>query len=230
MRRETRTAFHFGINFVFAPQVDLAAGYGLSVQQQLAKSGLVFDRTERKDDKLLLVREEEPLQVTIAHAAPSLGQLLIVAPNPGRLLDDFLEEASSATASFHLVWGSTRQIVRRDCTVRYLYQARTEHAFEYLWESRLAQSEKTLGVFGRGVLGGGLRLVMPAQESQLPTIEVKVESFLRDSTKLFVETQFMWQNPEFSGIEFDPTSILNEVNEFAVGPVEKFISGEGPNA
>ena len=216
---------------MFTPQVNLTVGYGLSLQQLLAESGgLVFDRTERQEGKLVLVREGDPLQVTIAHAAPSLGQLLIVAPNPDRLLDDFLEEASSATTAFQMVWQGTKQLVRRDCTVRFLYQSKTEHAFQYLWETRLGQSENALGVFERGVLGGGLRLVMPAAELHLPTIEVKIESFLRDSTKLFVETQFVWENPETLGTAFDPTSVLSEVHEFAVGHVENFISGENQHA
>jgi hypothetical protein len=47
------------------------------------------------------------------------------------------------------------------------------------------------------VLGGGLRLVMPpVKEGAEPVqIEIKIESFFRESQKLFIETFFVWPQP-----------------------------------
>jgi hypothetical protein len=229
VRPETKRAFHFGVNFLFAPPPNFTPGHQLAFQQRLAEDAhIVFDQTQQSGGKLVLVRAKKPLQVTVGPAGPQVAQLLVVAPEPDRLLSEFKDEARAVVEAYWEVWPGPAQIVRRDCTIRYLFVSEEEHAFKYLWEKRLGQSEEDLEALERDVLGGGLRLVMPrrTEVSGDPTVEVKVESFLRDSTHLFVDTQFVWEEPSPRGEEPNPGEMLDEVDEYAVGPVVKFITRE----
>ena len=138
MRSDTKQGFHFGTNFLFAP----AAGYEpaalLQFQQSLAQtSTLVFDQTQRTPTGMALVRQGPPLHVTIGLVGPGIGQLLIAAPQPARPLISFIEDAEMIVNAYRGVWPGPLQIVRRDCTLRYLYAVREGHATEFLWEKRL---------------------------------------------------------------------------------------------
>lgn len=223
MRPESQQALHFGVNFLFAPNIDLAPSKILTFQQQLSEYGIVFDRSKTEGKKVALVRKAKPLQVKLEHPQPPLTQFLIVAPNPERVQEDFVAEAEQLTDIFAQVWSENLQIVRRDCTVRFLYATTEQHAFKYLWEDRLGQSESGLLPFDRPVTGGGLRIVMPSPDPNQAQIEVKVESFLRDSSRLFVETQFVWQAPAPTGTTLDAGGLLKEVLAYAQGPVVDFI-------
>jgi len=73
--------------------------------------------------------------------------------------------------------------------------------------------------------GGGLRFVMdPVPNHDHPAqIEVKIESFLQDTSKVFVETQFNWLKPQVS---FDPKRHLDEMNQYIENQVRQFMIGE----
>jgi hypothetical protein len=107
-----------------------------------------------------------------------------------------------------------------------LYETSAEHAFQELWEMRLRQPPDSLAVLGRPVLGGGLRFVMPPQpdDPEPVQIEVKIESFLRDTKKIFVETQFAWPSPMSPGAPF-PVNRLEQVNKYIEESVISFITG-----
>jgi hypothetical protein len=172
--------------------------------------------------------------MTVNVLPPQLGQLLVVAPKPQRSLSSFVQEVEAAVDAFRKTWpAQSRQVVGCDVTVRKLIEATRAHAFQELWEDLLGQSAQSLSVFGRPVLGGGLRFVMPpvAQDGQEPKqIEVKVESYLRATNKLFVETQFAWPQPAPPGVPFEPGKRLFAVNEFIDDHVLGFLSGGGENA
>ncbi len=230
MRSDTKQGFHFGTNFLFAP----AAGYEpaalLQFQQSLAQtSTLVFDQTQRTPTGMALVRQGPPLHVTIGLVGPGIGQLLIAAPQPARPLISFIEDAEMIVNAYRGVWPGPLQIVRRDCTLRYLYAVREGHAMQFLWEKRLHQTEDTLSALGRPVLGGGLRLVMPprAHVQDDAGVEVKVESFLSDSRQLMLESQFVWETPAAPGTEPDPRPLIEAVDAFIDGPLTQFTGGRG---
>jgi hypothetical protein len=102
------------------------------------------------------------------------------------------------------------------------------HAFQYLWEKRLHQADDAIQIFQRAVLGGGIRLVFPP----LPEVEddalfeVKIESFLQDPSKLFVETTAGWNKPMPPGSMPEPKAVMAAIAAFADGPVEQFIMVE----
>jgi hypothetical protein len=115
--------------------------------------------------------------------------------------------------------------LQSDATARHLYSCDC-HAFKYLWEDRLGQEERDLRYLGgRLVLGGGLRLVLPRIAHWKDHVEVKIESFLGESEKLFIETLFVWPEPKVvsKADEFGPTQCLQTVDSFASNEVCNFI-------
>jgi len=57
-------------------------------------------------------------------------------------------------------------------------------------------------------------------------IEVKIESSLRDTSKIFVETQFTWHKPTDPGDRFDARGRLQQINDYIRNQVVAFITGE----
>jgi hypothetical protein len=230
MRPETRRQIHLGINFVLVPSPDVNRRTGLAFQDALVQESIVFEQVHYGEGDLRIVRDQPPLQIVVASPPNQpTGQLLIIAPNPSRPLESFVQETEFIVGAFQAVWSSPqRQIIRRDVTIRDLYET-DQHAFQELWETRLGQSEHALGVFGRKVLGGGLRFVMPPEPGKPAQIEVKIESYLKDTSKVFVETQFAWHASTPPDVSFEPRARLREVNEYAKGQVVDFMKGEsGP--
>jgi hypothetical protein len=229
VRPDTKQGFHFGANFLFAPATALEPPAVLQFQQKLAEtsSALVFDQVQRTPAGSLLVRQMPPLQVTIGLVGPGIGQLLIAAPQPNRPLVSFIEDAEMVVQAYRRTWPGPIQLVRRDCTLRYLYAVREGHAMQFLWERRLHQTEAALAALGRPVLGGGLRLVMPARHDvpDDPAVEVKIESLLADTRQLFLETQFVWETPAPPGTEPDPRPLIEAVDAYNDGPVTEFVAG-----
>lgn len=189
----------------------------------------MFDQTQRTPTGIALIRQGPPLHVTVGLVGPGIGQLLIAAPQPNRALVSFIEDAEMVVQAYRRVWPGPIQLVRRDCTLRYLYAVREGHAMQFLWERRLHQTESALSALGRPVLGGGLRLVMPARPNVADdaSVEVKIESFLPDSRQLFLETQFVWESLAPPGTEPDPRPLIEAVDAFNDGALTAFVSGDG---
>ncbi len=230
MNPNSRQIIHMGINFTLSPMPIINVHSNLEFQKSLATWGIDFSKVEFKEREVLVVREV-PTRLEVKVAAiqpPAIGQLLILAPHSGSDLTLFGREAEAIVKAYASTWPTEkRQIISCDATLRDLYAASGDHAFRELWEIRFGQSLDALSVFGRPVLGGGLRLVMSPQPDDLQPvqIEVKIESFLRDATKLFVETQFKWPRPMPPGASLDPMSRLNRVDEFVEEKVVPFMMG-----
>jgi hypothetical protein len=227
MRPDTKQGFHFGTNFLFAPAPTYEPTALLHFQQQLAdiSTALSFDQSQRTPTGVILTRQALPLQITVGLVGPGIGQLLIAAPQPNRPLVSFIEEAEMIVQAYRRVWPAPVQMVRRDCTLRYLYAVREGHAMQFLWERRLRQSQDGLHALGRPVLGGGLRLVMPPRPDvpNDPGIEVKIESLLADPRQLFLETQFVWEMGAVPGADFDPRPLIEAVDAYNDGAVTEFV-------
>lgn len=226
---ESRTTIHMGINFVISPVPTIDMPRHLIFQQSLVSQGIDFEKTDFKEQEILVIREAPtPLHVRIAVLGPPTGQLVILAPHPRRDLGLFAREAEAVVRAFDATWPEeNRQLIGCDATLRDLFEASGEHAFRELWETRLGQSRDALAVLGRPVLGGGLRFVMPArrEDPQQPQVEVKIESFLRDTKKIFVETQFAWPPPRPPGEVFDPRNRLQQVDAYIENEVISFVTG-----
>jgi len=182
----------------------------------------------QQEHRIEVVRDVPlPLQVVVsASTSQPIGQLLLVATHPERTLRYFIQETEQVVEAFEATWpASHRQIIKRDVTLRDLYETTSGHAFQELWETRLGQPTDSLAAFGGPVLGGGLRFVIPVQPSRPAQIEVKIESYLADTSKVFVETQFTWPQPTPPGVSFDPRDRLLEVEDYIKNQVLAFILG-----
>jgi len=57
-------------------------------------------------------------------------------------------------------------------------------------------------------------------------IEVKIESFLNDIRKIFLETQFTWNRPQPPGSPLDPGKRLEALDDFIQNEVVRFVMGD----
>ena len=231
MRIESRRLIHIGINFLVSHPPILNQRTQLCFQQELSARGLDFSSVEIGDSELRVARRNLPIEILVkaASAQPAIGQLLVIAPEPARPLDLFIQEVEEVVRAFEAVWpAENRQIVTSDTALRDLYETTSTHAFQEIWECRLRQDEQSLQKLGRPVLGGGLRLVMPALpgDPRSPEIEVKIESYLRDTTKLLIETQLVWRQPIAAepGNAFDARSCLLKADAYAQQQVIDFLA------
>ena len=228
MKINSRLVIHTGINFVTIPMPIISNSTYLSFQQAIITSGLEIARAENHPNSIILTRETPSiLQIIVNTLESQIGQLLIVAPQPKGSMDLFIQESEAAIYAFETVWqAQNRQIIRADATIRELYETTYPNAFQELWENRLGQSSKALATFGRPIRGGGLRFVMePIQEEMPVQIEVKIESYLLDTNKIFVETQFAWPMPTNPGAKFEVRERLTKMNTYIQDQVSSFMTG-----
>jgi len=229
MKTQSRVIIHAGINFMSAPAPLISQQTLLLFQQAVMTQGLEYQRVETAKNTISLFRESpSPLQILVASNEAQMGQLLITAPQPKGPLDLFIKEAEAAIQAYESVWQApNRQLIHVDSTIRQLYETTSPHAFQELWESRLGQSSQALSVFGRPIRGGGLRFVMDPVAEELPAqIEVKIESFLADTTKIFVEMQFTWPVPAIAQASFSVKERIEAMNNYIETHVQPFLSGE----
>ncbi len=232
MKTQSRVIIHAGVNFLSIPIPPIGPQTLLAFQQAVLAQGLEFSRVEAPKNTISLLRDTPyPLQITVSAIEPQVGQLLVVAPQPkgSLVLDLFIKEAEAAVQAYETVWpAQNRQIVRADAAIRELYETTSEHAFQELWEKRLGQPPQALSAFGRPIRGGGLRFVMDPVPNDAPPvqIEVKIESFLQDTTKIFVETQFTWPIPSAPQSPFNVRERIQSMNSYIEEHILSFISGE----
>jgi len=229
MKTQSRVIVHAGINFISIPVPLVVPQTLLAFQQAVMTHGLEYNRVEAPKNTISLLRDAPyPLQITVSAHESQVGQLLILTPQPKGSLDLFIQEAEAAIQAYESVWiVPNRQIVHADATIRQLYETTSQHAFQELWENRLGQSSQALSAFGRPIRGGGLRFVMEPVAEDLPAqIEVKIESFLLDTTKIFVETQFTWPALSTPQSSFNARERIEKMNSYIETNVQSFISGE----
>lgn len=229
MKDGSRQIIHLGIHCIFAPPPVITNQISLKFQQALISRSIEFTNTGYRDDLITIMRDQ-PISLQIMVAAPpkqSTGELVIFSYGPPLLFESFIQETEFIVEAFEDTWQlSQRQIIAQDVTVRDLYETEAQHAFQEIWETRLKQPGDSLAALGGPVLGGGLRFVIPPQPNAPAQIEVKIESFLRDARKIFIETQFVWQQPMAPRMPFTPRDKLLEVNNYATTQVLRFISGD----
>jgi hypothetical protein len=220
---------HIGINYTVAPVSEINEQKEHEFQGHLMQAGLGIRDKRFESNRILASRKEPtPLQIQVETVGPQVAQVLVIAPNPNRAFEVFVEEANAAIGAFKNTWiRQSIQIISSDATIRYLYDSDRDHAFAELWEDKLGMPRDALAVFGRPVSGGGLRFVMPQRENEEDPkrVEVKIESFLRDPKQIFVEVQFVWENPSegFSVSDFHVAERLKNLESFIENRVHKFM-------
>lgn len=232
----TGRTIHMGTNFVVAPAPSFENARHLEFQRRLAEEKIEFTQVNKQEGQVVFQRQETVgLQVQVKGGDQQVGQLIMIARTDpessaieaGVSVDKYRRESETVCEIFQEVWPEQNQIVSRDATLRRLFDSGTDHAFQYLWERRLEQPEESLRVFERPVLGGGLRFVMPPAEAEGDPfiVEVKIESFFADPSKIFVETQLKWPKPR-ANASIDPASLIRAVENYTDERVISFINSE----
>jgi len=225
MEIESRTTIHAGVNFVIAPFVFDRKSCA-RFQELISEIDPNLGQFSYGEREFQATRQRPtPLAIQVIASGPQVGQLVIIATQHVPSRDTFTAEADYVAQAFTQVWGTPKQILSCDATMRDLYETSSEHALIELWEKRLHQTPEDLQVFGRPVLGGGMRFVMPPPSSAPtdPVIELKIESLLQDARKLFFEAQFIWQRPRAPGEALEPSARLQQVDDFLKTKVVKFV-------
>jgi hypothetical protein len=231
INRQSKTTSFMHLQFLLAAPWLPERVKTVEFQRALLDSGLDFTQTNLYDRGFVLNRvQASPLQVKLDASGPQLMTLQIVAQNPQYDLDMFCRDCQAAISSYVKTWPAEHyQVLSSTAKIHHLYSSKT-HAFQYLWESRLGQRPDDFRTLGnRPVAGGGLRLLMPphAKEGAEPvSIELRIESFLRETNKLFVETVFTWPKPRILKKEedFAPGQLMESVEQFAAEEVWNFIT------
>jgi hypothetical protein len=94
-----------------------------------------------------------------------------------------------------------------------------------LWEELLGQPEDSLKMIGWSIQGGGIRFVVPPKSDDPEPVEIqlRIESYLQNPKKIWVETIFKWIQPLPPGTPLDPKSRLSPVDEYIEHSVVPFI-------
>lgn len=105
-----------------------------------------------------------------------------------------------------------------------------EDARLYLGGSVLGIEESDLGVFEKPTGGLGLRLYFPAEQAHPVIYDLKIETFLRDGTRIFIENHARYLQPLPSTDAAAAVTGLRRTREFIEEKVFRFLegSGEGP--
>ena len=229
MRVDLGRTLHMGINYVTLPMLAIDEQNYLSFRQALHRGGIEVNSSVRRKDRIVIRRDPPfPLEISliVQSPQPEIGQILIVAPDPERTVKTFAGEVNAILEAFqHTRPASNRQILSCDVTLRFLYPSDSDHAFQEIWEKRLHQPKDALNILGSKVLGGGLRFVLPPQsdDPSPAQVELKIESFLRDSTKIYVETQFLWKEQNPLAASFSPQDRLMQADNYVKNQVHTFM-------
>lgn len=220
---ESRKRIHIGVNFILTHMPVVDRQLSLDFQTTLYDAGINYDDVQLDEQNLRIIRRkpQAPFEIRLINVQQpqpqmAMGQLLIIDVFPDRPMASFTEEAEKITEAFQSVSPFPRQVLSKDVTLRDLYSTGGVHAFQALWEDVLGQEVDTIERLGRPVQGGGLRFVMPPrpEDTEPVVIELKIESYLKDSSKLFIEVQATWPQPTPAGTGLSATPLLRFADEY----------------
>lgn len=231
INRQSKTTIFFSVQYLLAAQWMPERARTVEFEKALLENGLDFAQTQSLPNAFMLVRtQSSPLQVKLESPGPQVVSLLVSASNPTYDREMFSRDAEAVTQAFLRTWPSDHyQTLNVVSKIHHLYSAQS-HAFQYLWEQRLGQSPEDFRVLGgRPVAGGGLRLVMPphaAEGGEPISIELRLESFLREPQKIFIETTFTWPRPQVIVPQqgFNPQRYIEQTEQFAAEEVWNFLT------
>lgn len=242
MIEQSRQTIQFTVGFLIGPALTLDEERIAAFRARLEEEDIRFDHFEHVDSTVVLARNApsslqvqivsgqvgnaaEPVPVTQIVIATVVGQ-----ESPVAAVAEFAEAAHEVTDVARDLWPEMEYVLGWNTGVRSLFAASTEHSFQYLWEQRLGQDTQELSVFGRPILGGGLRLMFPPgqAEGDQYQAEVRVESFLEDVRRLYVELNLAHGNPEPINT-LNPTVLIQATEAFMEERLLPFLRmGEQP--
>lgn len=242
MIEHSRQTIQFTVGFLIGPALALDEERIAAFRARLEEEDIRFDHVEHADTTLVLARTApSSLQVQVVSgqvgtpAEPVPVTQIVVATvisqdSPVAAVSEFADAAHEVTDVARDVWPEMEYVLGWNTGVRSLFASSTDHSFQYLWEQRLGQDTQELSVFGRPILGGGLRLMFPPgqEEGEQYQAEVRVESFLEDVRRLYVELNLAHGNPEPINT-LNPTALIQATEAFMDERVLPFLRvGEQP--
>ena len=241
MIEHSRQTIQFTVAFLVGPALALDEERISAFRSRLEEEGIRFEHAETADSTLVLARQApssfqvqitsgevgggpEPVPVSQIVIATAIGQDVPVAEP-----SEFADAAHEVTDIARDVWPEMEYVLGWNTGVRSLFASSTEHSFQYLWEQRLGQSTDDLSVFGRPILGGGLRLMFPPgqAEGEQYQAEVRVESFLEDVRRIYVELNLASGNPEPINA-LNPTALVGTTEGFMQDRLLPFLRAAEP--
>lgn len=230
MNSQSGILLHMGINYLLTPLSVIDKRRFLAFQTALINEGIEYDEAKHTEREINLLRQNSPLQIRVIISNSPLGQILVAAPRPEGGLEMFGRQAQAVIEAFAKTWPEAKQVVTCDGTVRYLFESDASHAFEEIWETRLKQSKAELAIFDTPVGGGGLRFVLPAMVNQPDPaeIELKIESYLQNPKKIFVDVRFKWLKAKPVDDGIDPADRLRIIDRFVEEKVIAFMRSDTP--
>lgn len=233
MEVSNRNTIHINISYIFAPFQPLNRLQALQLQEAFLKKGIEIATTNYTENEVTLIRNHlNPIEIKIGiigQQASNIGRFSINAPNPGRSLELVTQEAEDISQCIREVCGQKiQQIIKTDALIRDLYDTQSNHAFQDLWENRLSMSAKQLASFKRPVLGGGIRLFFPIMNDNkdLPQLDLRIESFLQNPKRIFIEARSSWNSIETNFDGFHPEKKFEYIEKTITTEVIQFIKGE----
>ena len=114
--------------------------------------------------------------------------------------------------------------VSRECIVQKLAPCPGgEDSRAYLSQAVLRLDSVNLGAFEKQPVGVGIRLVFPAEKETPVEYEVKVESFIRDPSRLFLQTHARFLRPLPTNDAKPAVGCLRQTKEFLEDRVFPFL-------
>lgn len=230
IHRHSKTTSHFSLQYLLAGAWQPERFKAVEFEKALLENDLAFSQTNLYEKSFILKRNQpSQLQIKLESAGPQVMSIQIVSLNPQYDLGMFCRDCEAVITAYAQTWPANQyQILNRNGKIHHLYSSDT-HAFKYLWEQRLGQQGQDFQILGnRPVAGGGLRLLMPPHSvdgNEPVSIEARIESFLRETNKLFVETIFTWPQPINIDSEegFEPQKLMEQIEMFAANELWEFI-------
>lgn len=229
MQVKTKRIIHVGINFIIAPLPSFDKPSALRFQAQLESEKIETTNVTYSPNQISIFRQTptSSLEIRLLNVGPQVSQFLILFSNPDYSMEVIEEETDRILRVFNYVWPTAnKQLISSDSTIRTLYDSTSHHAFLELWENRLNQRKEDLGILGKPIQGGGIRLVLPElnpNDPNEPMIEIKIESFLPDSKKIYVEAQFIWKIPSLLSSNITGIEKIQSVDKYINEKIVNFI-------
>ena len=231
MLGKSRKNIHVGINYILAPISNFDKANSLLFQSQLEEFKIEISNVSYSPNQISLFRQNQgsSFEIKLLNVAPQVIQLVILLSQPESSIELVEEEVERIIQAFTSVWPTNgKQLVGCDATIRTLFDSTSNHAFQDLWEKRLNHKKDELSILGRPIQGGGIRFVLPpnTKDSDDPIIEVKIESFLSDPSKICVESQFIWKIPCVLKTHISAIDKINSVETYISENIIPYIAGE----
>jgi hypothetical protein len=137
---DSRQSIYFSVSYAVVTEWLSDKKKQLNFLKALLESQLDFSDIKSEAHSFTLLRKEQSsLQVRVASLGPQVSNILVKSDGPAYNLDLFAKEADAVYGAYRETYLKGEcQVLQCDAIIRHLYSC-SNHAFKYLWETRLGQ-------------------------------------------------------------------------------------------